>query len=69
VPYGLGLANETDIRKRLGVSPILAKAFHLWNRRQEKEGLEVFAVSLQDIKKALKAKTYTNPKTKLPPHY
>ena len=35
----------------------------------KQKNVQVFAASLRDIEKALKAKTYSNPKEKLPKEY
>lgn len=54
------------------IEPIGAKVYAYWekNRRQTRhKGVETFAVSLADIDKALKPKTRTDPKQKLPRHY
>ncbi|KAL1954308.1 hypothetical protein VTO42DRAFT_1418 [Malbranchea cinnamomea] len=53
------------------VNEISAAAFKMWVRRSkmDKEKVQVFAVSLADIDKALKPKSYTDPRIKLPEHY
>ncbi|KAL1953147.1 hypothetical protein VTO42DRAFT_3547 [Malbranchea cinnamomea] len=53
------------------VNEISATAFKMWVRRSkmDKEKVQVFAVSLADIDKALKPKSYTDPRIKLPEHY
>jgi len=49
----------------------LASAFHVWKQRKDKRdsSVQIFAGSLKDIEKALKTKTYSDPKTKLPAQY
>ncbi|OJD20938.1 hypothetical protein ACJ73_07726 [Blastomyces percursus] len=37
--------------------------------KRRKNGIQVSAASMADIEKALKPKTYTDPRTKLPPQY
>jgi len=52
------------------VRPISANAFHVWKQRRDKDSrVQIFAASLKDIEKALKTKTYSDPKTKLPAQY
>ena len=68
VPCGLGLGKLSDIPEAM---PISAEAFSLWRRQQKKDKrIEIFAVSLKDIDKALRPKPPpTDPSTKLPHHY
>jgi len=54
----------------MDIQPIGANAFALWNQQKRKDkSIQVFAVSLKDIEKALQPKTSTDPHTKLPLHY
>jgi hypothetical protein len=64
------LGRMSDI---LEVTPISANAFNLWmhlkQKKEKKAKVEIFAASMKDIEKALKPKTITDPRTKLPDRY
>lgn len=67
---GIGIGPDDSRKEPLDLVPISAEAFALWNRQRRKnKRIEVFAVSLRDIDKALQHKKHTDPKTKLPTAY
>jgi transposase InsO family protein len=66
---GVKLSNQSMKRAKaqLNILQISAVAYaRSANTRQRKKGVEVFAASLADIEKALKAKSVTDPRAKLP---
>lgn len=63
---GLVIRNMKDV-KALNCKEVGAAAFGLITRGRQRRGVEVFSASLADISKALKEKTYTDPRAKLPP--
>lgn len=55
---------------KLQVKQINAAAFSVWKRRERSDRtVQVFAASMADIEKALKVKSYSDPREKLPRHY
>lgn len=55
---------------KMDVTHIGANAFAMWKRQSQKDkNIQVFAVSLKDIEKALQPKVPTDPRTKLPQQY
>lgn len=68
-PSGLTVAS-TDCSLTLELVEVSAAAIGLWKRKKDKgSNIEIFAVSLRDIEKALRLKVYTDPRSKLPEHY
>lgn len=64
----LQLGRMSDIAK---ATPISANAFGLWRRMKKKgrAGIHIFAASMSDIDKALRAKAHSDPREKLPRQY
>ena len=59
-----------ETRTTLDCNMVSAAAFSLLaHRRTKRKGIQVFSATMADIEKALRIKTLTDPRTKLPQHY
>jgi hypothetical protein len=72
--FGNGITvNEKNLQwAENTLHPVSANAIMTWNRlrhKQPEKGIEIFAVSMRDIEKALAPKRRSNPCEKLPEHY
>lgn len=68
--YGITVRSVLPTRQ---ISMISATGFKYWkdkaNKKKEKDGIELFAISMADIDKALAPKQHGDPKKLLPTHY
>lgn len=70
-------APRIEVEKTIDLHQVNASAYGLWARDAKKRhggsgkkrGAQVFSASMADIEKALKTKTYSDPRGKLPSHY
>jgi hypothetical protein len=72
VDSGITVTSDEANRTKINMKQISANAFQMWRRVQKrgKRGtIQIFAASMKDIDKALRHKTYTDPRTKLPKRY
>ena len=61
---------RTEVEKRVQIRSISAPAYSYWARQaRRRPQVQVFAASMADIEKALKVKSYSDPREKLPSHY
>lgn len=63
-------APRTDVERQIDLCQVGAPGYWLALRHaRRKQRTQIFAASMTDIEKALKTKTYSNPREKLPSHY
>lgn len=56
--------------KKLDCVQVSAAVFGMWTKRRKQDtSVQVFSATMADIDKALRIKTHTDPRTKLPQHY
>jgi transposase InsO family protein len=69
---GIEVLSDKARSKRADVQPVSIIAIHMMEQRNKKKKIpngQIFRVSLEDIERALKGKTYPDPLTILPPQY
>lgn len=67
-------APRAEAEKEIDLRQVGAAAYGLWasqasRKSRRRRGAQVFSASMADIEKALKTKTYTDPREKLPDYY